>query len=435
MRRVERGEVSRAHLVCGAVEVEHAPGGINVFQKQPVLHVPVGMAHDDLPLELEENDRDGLLHGRHAVVLRVGCLREERQLAQAHTIGALEDREALVVDVVANHGRQARGRARGRAHPHDVVVAPLDVDGVVAHEAVADLVGMWSSVKDVAYQVHVVHGQTLDERRKRADEVVCRAGVDDRVDDALVVGKAGLSLVGRDMQELVDDVGVRYGHGLAHLGAGVRAGEPPRETNEPHERDGVPLAGGRALLAQASELLGGVVDERAEVGLLACRELEVEDLLHALADDARAVVEDVLEGLVLAVDVRDKVLGALGQVEDGLKIDDLGERCLCGRELLGEKLEVLELVGVFLLHVAVSLRRLHRSSLHRGTEGNGVISARRLWLGSLGQTAPRHFGRPSRPEQRGPRRFGRPGRQLLNVIPEKFFSNWANNLFGRKIAQ
>ena len=92
----------------------------------------------------------------------------------------------------------------------------------------------------------------------------------------------------------------------------------------------------------------------------------------------------MLEGLVLAVDVRDKVLGALGQVEDGLKIDDLGERCLRGWELLGEKLEVLELIGVFLLHVAVSLRRLHRFSLHRGFEGNGVISARRLWLGRLG---------------------------------------------------
>ena len=82
---------------------------------------------------------------------------------------------------------------------------------------------MRSSVEDVAHQVHVVHGQALDERRKRADEVVCRAGVDNRVNDALVVSKAGLPLVGRDMQELVDDVGVRYGHGLAHLRAGVGA--------------------------------------------------------------------------------------------------------------------------------------------------------------------------------------------------------------------
>jgi len=69
-----------------------------------------------------------------------------------------------------------------------------------------------------------------------------------------------------------------------------------------------------------SELGLGVVDERAEVGLLVLGDLELEGRLHALADDAGAVVEDVLEGLVLAVDVRDEVLGTLGKVEDGLEV-------------------------------------------------------------------------------------------------------------------
>lgn len=83
--------------------------------------------------------------------------------------------------------------------------------------------------------------------------------------------------------------------------------------------------------------------ERAEVCLLVSGELHGKGLPDALADDAGAVVEDVLEGLVLTVHVRDEVLGALGQVENGLQVDDLGEDGLRRRELLGEKLQVLPL--------------------------------------------------------------------------------------------
>ena len=68
-------------------------------------------------------------------------------------------------------------------------------------------------------------------------------------------------------------------------------------------------------------------------------------MLHALADDSGAVVEDVLEGLVLAVYIAHEVLGPLWQVEDGLKVYDLGERCLTGGEVLSEELEVAQ-VGV-----------------------------------------------------------------------------------------
>ena len=50
-----------------------------------------------------------------------------------------------------------------------------------------------SSVEDVAHHVQVVHGQALDERGQRADEVVRAAGVHDGVDDALVVGQAAVS--------------------------------------------------------------------------------------------------------------------------------------------------------------------------------------------------------------------------------------------------
>jgi len=346
VRGVHGGEVARAHLELTPVDGADAAAGVHVLEEEAVVHLPVGVAKDGLALELEEDHRDRLLGWAHAVIGRIGAVGEEVELAKRHPVGALEDLEAVVVDVVADHGREACRGARGGAHPHDVVVAPLQVEGVVAHEPIKDEVGVRPAIEDVADEVHAVHREALDELGERADEVVGGAGVYDRVDDALVVGEASLPLVGRDVQQLVDDVGVLDGHRLAHLRARVRAREVAGESDEPHERDGVPLLRGAALVVDPTELGLGVVDERAEIGLLVLGNFKLEGRLHALADDAGAVVEDVLEGLVLAVDVRDEVLGTLGQVEDGLEVDDLGVDRLGGRELLREKLEILEALVV-----------------------------------------------------------------------------------------
>ena len=94
------------------------------------------------------------------------------------------------------------------------------------------------------------------------------------------------------------------------------------------------------------ELLVRIVNERAEVRLLLLGERVAEDVVNVLPYHARAVVQDVQERLVLAVQVAHEMLGALGQVEDCLQVDDLSEDGLLRGELLGKKTQVLEgLVG------------------------------------------------------------------------------------------
>ena len=67
------------------------------------------------------------------------------------------------------------------------------------------------------------------------------------------------------------------------------------------------------------ELLVRVVNERAEVRLLLLGERVAEDVVDVLPYHARAVVQDVQERLVLAVQVAHEMLGALGQIEDCLQ--------------------------------------------------------------------------------------------------------------------
>ena len=49
------------------------------------------------------------------------------------------------------------------------------------------------------------------------------------------------------------------------------------------------------------------------------------------------------KGLVLSVDVGDEVLGAFGQVQNSLKIDDLAAGSLYGGVLLGQQFQITQL--------------------------------------------------------------------------------------------
>ena len=96
-----------------------------------------------------------------------------------------------------------------------------------------------------------------------------------------------------------------------------------------------PIPGRRVLLRlfDASELLVGIVDD-VQLRLLARGEAMAKYRANTLANNAGAVVDDVVELLEVTMDVRDEMLRRLGQVEDCLEVDDLGENGLTGRELL-----------------------------------------------------------------------------------------------------
>ena len=136
------------------------------------------------------------------------------------------------------------------------------------------------------------------------------------------------------MQQLVNDVAVIGWQHLAHVASGVAVCELTRQIGQVHQRVVEPLGSQLSLSAHERELLVGIVDERAQVCSRALVQLVGEEGVHAFADDARAVVEDVRERLELSVDVAYEVLGAAREVEDGLEVDDFGVGSAEGGELL-----------------------------------------------------------------------------------------------------
>ena len=98
--------------------------------------------------------------------------------------------------------------------------------------------------------------------------------------------------------------------------------------------------------ADQIDLLARVVDERAQLALFVKGERVAKDFVDMLAHDARAVVEDVHKGFVLAMHIAHNMLGALGQVEDGREVDDLGECGLLGGELSRQQAQILKVLRI-----------------------------------------------------------------------------------------
>ncbi len=142
----------------------------------PVVHVEAPVAHDDLPLELEQQDVHGLRQRRElgsqagrAIGNRlVGALGKRHKLAQGDAVVVLQDLEIAVAQVVAQNRDDARRLTGGRAHPQQVVIAPLDIQRVVLHQAVHDLGRPAAAVEDIAHQMQMVDDQALDEIGQRA---------------------------------------------------------------------------------------------------------------------------------------------------------------------------------------------------------------------------------------------------------------------------
>ena len=199
------------------------------------------------------------------------------------------------------------------------------------------------SVEDVAEDVKLVDGQPLDDVADGYDEVVGTAGVDNGVDDALYVGCL-VDVLATLVEQFLDDVGEVGRQGLAHLRVGVFAGDVAANAHEPVDHDVVPFAEVALLDLDELELLLGIVDERAELALHGIADFVAEDFVDLALDVARGILHDVLEGAELSVQVGQEMLGALGEVQYGLQVDNLGAGLGHRGERLGEQVEVSEVV-------------------------------------------------------------------------------------------
>ena len=162
------------------------------------------------------------------------------------------------------------------------------------------------------------------------------------------------------MHQFIDDIPEPFGHGFTHFGPGILGRQHLRQAHQAAQRRFPPrFRQGLFPLHQIHFFLR-VINQRQQVLLLLLRQRVAEELFHLLADDAGAIVQNMQERVILAVQVAHEMLRPLRQVEDGLQVDDFREdRRLVG-ELAGQYIEILQLFvrKLALFHV-----------VHRGARG------------------------------------------------------------------
>ena len=369
MLRVDGREGRIAHGVGLSVEGERACRMVNVFQQTTVVHVPFGVGHIERLLEFELDDGNGLVHLRHEANLflvgvfaavfksrledfaRVIGIGLHGKGGQGHHVDAISFLQCLRIGIAqaeAQNAGDATEVASRCSHPQHVVVAPLDVDVVEVAERVHDEVCARTAVVNVAEDVQAVNGQALDEIAEGDDEVVGAARADDGADDDVEVGLL-VVVIGTLVQEFLNNIGVFLGQALAHLRAGVFRRDAAADGDKLVECGLVIVVEGALVLLDEFQFLLGIINERTEVLLLLLAQGIAEEVVDLALDITRSVAQHVLEGFVLTVEVGQEVLGRLGQMEDGLEVDNLGGDARHGGEIARQQSQVSQVVldGLF----------------------------------------------------------------------------------------
>ena len=228
----------------------------------------LGAAGDNLVLELELDDGDGLVHLPHqhealvvVLLIRIAELglegltgitavdlhRQTRQGQHIDPIAALEGGRIGIAQGDTYRIGHAGGIADRSPHPEHIVIAPLEVEVVVGQEALHDDISPWAAVEDVAHDMQPVDRQALDGLAQGRDEVIGLPRLDDGVEDGADVGRLlGVHTV--LVRQLLCDVAVLRGQRLAHLTAGVLLADALQHLDELIERDLVPVIGDLARL-------------------------------------------------------------------------------------------------------------------------------------------------------------------------------------------
>ena len=289
INRRERAASQRIRL---SVDLHRPVFKINVVQNPTALHAVFRMAAEQLPFELELQNGGGLVHARQlhlvlvqllavvarqkrlARVIRIVGGGQRRQRAQRNAVADLERFQIAVFHGGHDHLRDASLRERRRAHPRDVVVAPLHIDLMVVFQRVHNQIGARPAVKDIADDVQPVDGQRLNHVAERDNHRVGLPGFQYGLHHLAVIAFLVRRVVAE--QHFLHQRAHPSGHRVAHALAGVFHRAHPADLEQPIDRQPIPFRIDNPLLFEQRQLLVRVIDQRGEhVPLVAGQDIAV----------------------------------------------------------------------------------------------------------------------------------------------------------------
>ena len=332
-----------------------------------VLHMEFRPLLCNLPLQLKLNDGDRLvdLHVEAGVLRLVLCADRAARIldleaaariilvclqgkgSQRQKIDAVPVLQRVQISIAgtdADHIGDAAQLAGRSAHPHEVMIAPLNIEAVVLHQLVHDVVGPASPVVDIAEDMQMIDRQLRNQLRERNNKDIGALDADNRIDDLLVVRLLVLDVVLLGDQ-LLDDKCKVIRQLISHLLTRVLARRIFADGNQAVQHDLVPVLHFRLCPGPPDklDLLLRIINQGGELPDIALRESPAKHLGDLLSDGARAVLQYVRESLVLSVNIRNKMLCSLRQAQRRRQVDDFRGRLRDRRIDLRQALQVFPL--------------------------------------------------------------------------------------------
>ena len=351
---IYRGEVAVPQGIDLAKIIHRSGFVINAAQKIPPLHLEIRVAVDHFALQLQHQDGDGLVHDSTAVQhsVRVGAaggvgvrhpngqvliavilLRHAQQVAQIDAVKIFNHAVVVVGKGGFQHRAAAQRAASGGTHPHNVVVAPLEIHVVVGHQSVQDQVRAGAAVKQVTNNVQLVHRKALDQLTQADDESV-RAVIGDNAAHDLAIVEGFVVVLKVGVQKLVNDMPTALRQAGTHIFPCVLGRNKAAYIDQAQQRLAVPgfqLKAFRVAGLEQGQLARRVVDQGGKLGTDGLGHVFTQDKVNFFADNTGSGVQQVDKSLIFAVQVTDIMLGTLGQLGGGFQADNgAGSRGLGG---------------------------------------------------------------------------------------------------------
>ena len=167
--------------------------------KRAVRHIEFGMRRDHRVFQLQLDHRDRLVQLCQTVVavkgnvriisvvdaeglagvVRVSLRRVRAERAEIDAVAALENLKIAVRAVDADDIRDARGVSARGADPQEIVVSPLNIQRMIAHQPVDDDVRAVAAVEDIPHDVQMIDRKALNQLAHGDDEGIRIVQLDD----------------------------------------------------------------------------------------------------------------------------------------------------------------------------------------------------------------------------------------------------------------
>ena len=209
------------------------------------------------------------------------------------------------------------------------------------HQLIQNDVRPGAAVKQIAHNVQLIHGQPLDQRTHCNDKVIRTPGCGNAAENLPVVHILVVVLK-MSVQQLIQNVLIALGQIGAHEFPGVLGRHQPAHLNQPHQDLIIPGVQILLFFLQFRQFLNRVINQGCKLAAPLVGHLRPQGTIHFFFDDAGGIVQNMRKCIVFSVQVAHEMLGALGQLQHCLQIDDLaGSLCNVG-VILGQQAQIFQ---------------------------------------------------------------------------------------------